>query len=40
LNNFIKNSRFYFFQKGFDATQQKEIDEFLIQEDGTDNKSK
>jgi len=27
-------------EKGFDATQQKEIDEFLIQQDGTDSKKK
>ena len=30
----------FVFQKGFNATQQREIDEFLIQEDGTDSKSK
>ncbi len=36
LFNIDENS----FQKGFDATQQKEIDEFMIQEDGTDSKSK
>jgi enolase len=35
----LKNNLFLF-QKGFDATQQREIDEFLIQEDGTENKSK
>ncbi|CAF1114910.1 unnamed protein product [Adineta steineri] len=27
-------------EKGFDATQQKEIDEFMLQEDGTDSKKK
>jgi len=27
-------------EKGFNVTQQKEIDDFLIQEDGTDNKKK
>ncbi|CAF4881259.1 unnamed protein product, partial [Rotaria socialis] len=26
--------------KGFDVTQQKEIDEFMLQEDGTDSKKK
>jgi len=38
-----KTNKVYFFlfvlQKGFDVTQQKEIDDFLLQQDGTDNKS-
>ncbi len=37
---FIFFKLFFVFQKNFDVTQQREIDEFLIQEDGTENKSR
>lgn len=36
---FFKKNHFTF-QKKFDVTQQREIDEFMIHEDGTDSKSK
>ncbi len=40
-SNFLFNiNKNFFLQKGFDVTQQKEIDDFMLQEDGTDSKSK